>query len=232
VSSKQPVAVNMTKAPWMAMSGGVLAGLLVSAAVERRGARALAHERRRVAAGVHDLVMQDLSLALASARALAGGTDPHASLVVSAGERALAGARGIVSELTGESQREHEPIVRAIEGSAQAAARSSRLIFDAEGVPRRARADRHTREALVHVAREAVRNASKHARANAIEVTLLYTGRWRLTVRDEGEGFDGEAMGNGGFGLQSMRAHARALGGVLIVRSAAREGTTVEVELP
>ncbi len=45
-------------------------------ASERRGrapraARALAPERRRVAADVHDLVMQDLSLALANARTLA-----------------------------------------------------------------------------------------------------------------------------------------------------------------
>jgi signal transduction histidine kinase len=223
----------MSKGPWMAM-GGLLAGLLVSATTERRAARTLAHERRRVAADLHDLVMQDLSLALANARALTNdGAGPRrAELVVSAGERALAGARGIVSELAGREQRECEPIVRAIQTSAQAAARSTRVIFDAEGVPCSARPDRPTREALVHVAREAVRNATKHADGNAIEVRLQYDGEWRLTVRDEGAGLDAEQNGNGGFGLHSMLAQVQALGGVLNVRSAGELGTTVEAVLP
>lgn len=238
MSSKHPAAGDTRKLPisyerWLAL-GGVLGGCLLSVAVERRGAQALARERRRVAADVHDLIMQDLSLALAHARALAGEVDgtPWASLVVSAGERALANTRVLVSGLSAERERECEPIVRAIETSAQAAARSTHLIFDADGVPESVRPNRHTREALVHVAREAVRNATKHARPNAIEVTLQYTGRWHLTVHDEGEGFDAEATGNGGFGLNSMRAHVQALGGVLNVSSAASRGTTVEAVLP
>ena len=213
-------------------------------------ARALTQERRRVAAEVHDLIMQDLSLALGNARALADdpSASPNTSLVVSAGERALAGARTVVGDLTRESApvflarsirrdsptpipQDSEPIVRAIEASVQAAARSTNLIFDAAGVPGSARADEPTRAALLHIAREAVTNATKHARANAIEVTLQYNGSWRLTVRDEGDGFDAESANNG-FGLTSMRAHVQALGGVLNLTSAADEGTTVEVVLP
>jgi signal transduction histidine kinase len=232
VGSNQPAT---EPSAWWIASGGVLVGCLLSVLVERRGARALTRERRRVAADVHDLVMQDLSLALANARTLAhehSGT-PRAGLVVSAGERALAGARVLVSGLTEEParEREREPIVRAIQASAQAAARSTPLIFDACGVPRSARPNQPTREALVHIAREAVTNATKHAQPNAIEVTLQYTGRWHLRVRDEGNGFD-PAGGANSFGLTSMRAHAQALGGVLHVSSAAEEGTTVEVVLP
>jgi signal transduction histidine kinase len=230
VGSKQPAAE--TSAWWIAF-GGVLAGCLLSAAVERRAARALAHERRRVAADVHDLVMQDLSLALANARTLADGQEstPGASIVVSAGERALAGARVVVSGLTKSPARDSEPIVRAIQTSAEAAARSTPLIFDADGVPGSVRPDRPTREALVHIAREAVTNATKHARSNSIEVSLRYTGQWRLVVRDEGNGFDPSGE-ESNFGLSSMRAHAQALGGVLHISSAAEEGTTVEVVLP
>jgi len=206
---------------------------------ERRAVtRALQDERRRVAAEVHDLVMQDLSLALANARTLAddlAGT-ARARLVVSAGERALAGARAVLSGLS--EPEAQAPIASAIEASVQAAARGTRLTFDADGVPGSARPDRQTREALVHVAREAVTNASKHAGANAIEVSLQYdgswkpSGRWRLTVRDEGAGFDSAAREGNGFGLRSMRAQVQALGGVLRVRSAAEEGTTVEAVLP
>ncbi len=245
MGSNQPA--TETSAWWIAF-GGLFAGCLLSVAVERRATRVLAHERRRVAADVHDLVMQDLSLALANARTLAGerADTPRAGLVVSAGERALAGARVVVSGLTQERGgltqersglmqvrgRDSEPIVRAIQASAQAAARNTPLIFDARGVPGSARPNRPTREALVHIAREAVTNATKHTCSDAIMLTLRYTGQWRLTVRDEGEGFDAEAGSTGSFGLTSMRAHVRALGGVLDISSAAEQGTTVEVMLP
>src|ERR1700686_1847713 len=108
---------------WGIALGSVLAGCLLSAAVERRAVRTLARERRRVAADVHDLVMQDLSLALANARTLAHehAQTPRANLVVTradlvvtAGERALAGARVVVSGLTDGPARASEPIVRAI----------------------------------------------------------------------------------------------------------------------
>lgn len=219
------------------IAGALLAGWRLSATVERRAAaHTLALERHRVAADVHDLIMQDLSLALANARTLANGhasgsraNASRASVVVSAGERALAGARTVLSGLT--HPPEVEPIVQAIEASVQVAARNNRLIFDAAGVPRSARVDESTRAALLHVAREAVTNAAKHGPPNTIEVALRYNGDWHLTVRDEGEGFDASAT-DSGFGLTSMRAHAQALGGVLNVTSAADRGTTVEVLLP
>ncbi len=254
------------------LTSGLLTGWLLSVATERRAsARKLDQERRRVAADVHDLIMQDLSLALANARTLANrhSGDSQASVAVSSGERALAGARAVLGSLATQPSSRPEaagprrtrlsavagprcvglsavagprcaglsavadsaPIVRAIEASAQAAARSTHLVFDAAGVPGSAHADGPTRAALLHVAREAVTNATKHASPNAIEVTLRYTDRWRLTVRDEGDGFDAADTDNG-FGLTSMRAQARALGGVLRVSSAADRGTTVEVILP
>ncbi|MFI5009411.1 MAG: sensor histidine kinase [Solirubrobacterales bacterium] len=202
-----------------------------------------------MAADVHDLIMQDLSLALANARTLASGhaSGSGANAVVSASERALAGGRAILNDLrqppctaarpglprlsSPPSAGNSQPIVEAIEAGAHAAARSACLLFDAAGVPGSARADEPTRAALLHVTREAVANAAKHAGPNTIEVTLRYAGGWRLTVRDEGEGFDASATNNG-FGLTSMRAHADALGGVLHVTSAIDRGTTVEVILP
>ena len=129
-----------------------------------------------------------------------------------------------MSGLTERPTRNSEPIVRAIQASVQAAARSTPLTFEANGVPGSARPNRPTREALVHIAREAVTNATKHARPNAIEVSLNYTGQWHLTVRDEGNGFDAEDHANS-FGLTSMRAHVRDLGGVLHISSAAEKGS-------
>ncbi len=191
---------------------------------------ALARERRRMAADVHDLIMQDLSFALANARTLVDDSarGDSASTVVSAGERALAGARDVVSGLT---EQRSLPIAAVVEGSARTAARQTPLRFQARGALAAYQPDAPTRDALVHIAREAVTNAVKHARADAIEVALEREDEWRLVVVDNGRGFD-TATGGDGFGLASMRLQAEALGGTLLVRSAPVGGTTVEALLP
>ncbi len=219
---------------------GSLAALLVCVCLEwsqdERHAtiHALARERRRMAADVHDLIMQDLSLALANARTLVGDpADPlqaqQANTVVTAGERALAGARDVVSGLT---ERDSLPIAQAVEASVLAAARRTRLTFDAERAQPSEQPDQPTRDALLHIAREAVANAVKHARPETIDVALEHTDRWRLTVRDDGRGFDAEARADAGFGLASMHQHAHTLGGALHVHSIDGGGTTVEALLP
>jgi signal transduction histidine kinase len=193
-------------------------------------ADALAQERRRIAADVHDLIMQDLAFALATARGLADDAvrAPLASAVVAAGERALAGARSVVSDLIA---RERKPVVEAVEEGVRTAARQVSLSFDANGVPVDAQPDLATLDALVHIGREAVTNAIKHAAPRAVEVVLEHGDEWRLRVRDDGHGFDASGA-RCGLGLQSMKRHAHALGGLLRVTSAAGAGTTVEALLP
>lgn len=191
---------------------------------------ALAQERRRIAADVHDLVMQDLAFALATARVLAD--EPirasQASAVVAAGERALAGARHVVGALVAQDRK---PVVEAVEASARMAARSTPLSFDASAVPVGSQPDQPTLDTLVHIAREAVTNAIKHTSPTVIEVTLERADEWRLRVHDDGHGFDATAA-SGGFGLDSMNRHAQALGGSLRVISGPEPGTTVEAMLP
>lgn len=193
-------------------------------------ADALAAERRRIAAEVHDLVMQDLALALSAARTLA--TDPaldgRADLVVEAGERALAGARELVGDLGNRSRR---PVIEAVRSSAGIAARSVPLTVDVHGVSAEDEPDRPTLEALVHLAREAVTNAVKHAGPSLITVALSHDDEWRLRVTDDGRGFDTSA-GPRGFGLDSMQRHAEALGGTMRLVSGIGLGTTVEFSLP
>jgi signal transduction histidine kinase len=194
-------------------------------------ARALARDRSRIAADIHDLIMQDVALALATARALADGAEEGslAAVAVAAGERALAGARRILDELAG-GQR--ELAIEAVEQSVRAAARQQvPLSFDAVGVPDGARLDQPTLQALVHIGREAVTNAIKHAEPFAVEAVLDYEDEWRLRVSDGGRGFDA-SHAREGFGLQSMRRRAQALGGSLRVHSSPGAGTTVEAILP
>jgi signal transduction histidine kinase len=198
-------------------------------------AKARADERRRIAAEVHDLIMQDLAFALATARTLVDdpALAPQASIVVAAGERALAGAREVVGALVSQDRK---PVAEAVETVVGVAARGVPLRFDAKGAHASAQPDPLTFDTLVHIGREAVTNAVKHADPLAVEVLLTHAEEWHLRVRDDGRGFDTantEGGFEGGFGLESMRRHAQALGGSLHVTSAiGAPGTIVEAILP
>jgi signal transduction histidine kinase len=127
---------------------------------------------------------------------------------------------------------DREPVVETIEAVVRTAARSVPLNFEAQGVPASVQPDRLTLATLVHVGREAVTNAVKHAEPPLVEVRLAHRDEWRLQVHDHGRGFD-PAGTVGGFGLESMRRQAQALGGSLRVMSGiGRAGTVVEVVLP
>jgi signal transduction histidine kinase len=191
----------------------------------------VAAETRRLAAEVHDLIMQDLSWALANARALQD--DPavasRASTVVNAAERALAGAREVLGGL---SDRHRKTVVEAVEDSVRAAARGTHFAFDSTKVPPGVEPDQPTLDALVHISREAVTNAVKHGGAASVAVVLWYSEGWRVKIGDRGCGFDQGARRAGGFGLDSMSSQAQALGGKVRVTSVPGKGTIVEAILP
>lgn len=88
------------------------------------------------------------------------------------------------------------------------------------------------RRQVLLVFKEAVNNAVRHAGATRAEASVaLAGGRLRVTVRDDGRGFE-PSQRNEGHGLASMAARAAALGGMLDVRSAAGQGTTVSLDVP
>lgn len=190
----------------------------------------LAQERRRLAADVHDLVMQDLSFALATVRSIAhdpSRASERAPAAAAAAERALVAAREIVGDL---GEREREPVAERVEQGARQAARGVPLAF-AVSLDEGARIDGPTADALVHIAREAVTNAVKHGSAQSVSVAFEHEDEWRLRVRDDGRGFHPAATTDG-FGLSSMRLQVEALGGRLSLRSEPGRGTEIEVALP
>jgi ligand-binding sensor domain-containing protein/signal transduction histidine kinase len=87
---------------------------------------------------------------------------------------------------------------------------------------------------LLRIGQEAINNAVKHAHANRIDVALNFDTRSvRLSVRDDGRGFDpGEQIADGHFGLIGMRERAEQVGGVLSVQSAKDRGTEIAVDVP
>lgn len=57
-------------------------------------------------------------------------------------------------------------------------------------------------------------------------------GNFRLTVQDNGAGFDLKGKAGQGHGLINMAARAKALGGTLSVESRPAKGTRVVLDLP
>ena len=83
---------------------------------------------------------------------------------------------------------------------------------------------------LVAVVREAVSNASRHAAAKRVEVSLAVTSEIVLCISDDGIGIAEDQSRRSG--LANLRARAVQLGGSLVVTSPRNEGTTVTLRVP
>ena len=84
------------------------------------------------------------------------------------------------------------------------------------------------------VLQEALHNAAKHSCASQFNVQFLgMPGEIRLTVSDDGVGFDVESIKKGrGLGLISMRERVKLLNGTFSIASKLNEGTEINVRIP
>lgn len=219
--------------------GPVLGGLVAIAtvlglrAVERESSRrGVLEERERLAREIHDTVTQGLAsiqlLLGAAASQLDADPDRAGALI---GE-----ARSIATANLEEARR----FVRALApADLEAAALPEALRqvagdagaeYELSGAPRPLPTAHDV--ALLRIAQEALTNIVRHAGASRSRVTLSYLAdAVALDVVDDGVGFDPAAR-RSGFGLESMRSRAAALGGHLDVESAPGSGTAIAVSLP
>ena len=90
----------------------------------------------------------------------------------------------------------------------------------------------HQAKQLLYIAREAMSNCLRHAKASSAMVSLtMHAGVIRLEVADDGIGFDPGQTGSSGHGLGNMESRVQDMGGVFELRSQPGRGTTVVVEL-
>jgi len=204
---------------------------------------ASSQERRRIAADLHDGVVQDLA-------GVAFGLAPLAADAERRGDpaeaRALRDAIGTlrqgVRDLRTLLVEIHPPNLETaglevalsdVLSPLAAAGIATELSIDDSVVPG------GSSDALVYrVAREAIRNAQAHGKPTAVrvEVTRPLPETTRLLVTDDGRGFaaaDREhGADRGHVGLTLMESLAAQAGGTLSVRSRPGEGVTVELEVP
>lgn len=91
---------------------------------------------------------------------------------------------------------------------------------------------------LYRITQEALNNATRHAQASRIRITLSRKDhRYRLTIRDNGKGMRKARADDGprretGMGLSIMRYRAEMIGARLTVTDAPGGGTTVTCTFP
>jgi two-component system, NarL family, sensor kinase len=199
-------------------------------------------ERRRIAADLHDGVVQRLagtafSLAAASERLPGASTqETNESLQEStvSVRRAMQELRSLIVEI-------HPPIL-ANEGLAPALSDlvsplAARNIVATLDVDPAIDPNPEIAKLLFRGAQEAIRNVLKHSGAQTVAVSVAESGgRVRLTVDDDGRGIDpamrAKREENGHVGLGLLRALTMDLGGSLNVTASKAGGTRLTLELP
>jgi signal transduction histidine kinase len=202
-------------------------------------------ERTRIARDLHDTLLQSFHGLMFRYQAAHNMVPRRPEEAMEALDRALDGTEKAVAEgrdaihnlrasttLTNELAQ----VVTALgsEMSQEMGARATGFQVVVEGSPHHLHPI--LRDEVYAIAREAVRNAFRHAEAHEIEVEITYgTGSFRLRVRDDGKGIDPAiaAGGRGGhYGVPGMRERAKRIGGKLDVWAESGAGTEVELTIP
>jgi PAS domain S-box-containing protein len=101
--------------------------------------------------------------------------------------------------------------------------------LNADGMTPDRRPPAEVQVGLYRIAQEALNNVAKHANATQAIVTLRLGDSVRLTVADDGAGFDPRAVGADHLGLHIMRERAETMGARFSLYSEPGEGTQVSV---
>jgi len=88
--------------------------------------------------------------------------------------------------------------------------------------------------AAYRISQEALTNVARHASATRAKVTMSFdNGNLALTIRDNGKGFEPEALGEtDGLGMANMRERAYLVGGLFDVQSRPEGGTRICFTVP
>ena len=217
--------------------------------LEQQWAEATLQERELLAQELHDGLAQNLGFLNLQAQAaslyLRSGQDEVARQSLDRLAEAASAMQGDTRDLIGDLLTVSLPSEGLCGALRQAVARfedqtelhvSLTLAEDVDAVSRSSALPPAAGVQLLRILQEALANVRKHAgRPSQIGVQLMVEyGQLRMTVTDNGPGFDPAVAGAGGqhFGLQVMAQRAERIGGQLAVHSNHGHGTRVEVCVP
>jgi signal transduction histidine kinase len=220
---------------------------------ERLMERALAasgDERKRIAATLHDGVVQQLVAASFAAagqaqRAAADGDDGRAESLQSVAATvrdSVAGLRSLLVDIYPPSLRSAGLASALHDLASGASGHDAAVSADIDAEVAAATPERQ-QEVMFRIAQEALRNALRHAEARQVTLVLAagQDGTAVLEVADDGRGFDargadgrgfegGSAVDEGHFGLRLMTDAATHGGGQLSLLSSPGAGTRIRYQ--
>ena len=193
-------------------------------------------ERSRVARDLHDDISQQMALLEIDLEQLAGIVDEDDAETLA--HETLQRAQNIGRSVHDLSHRLHPAklrligLVAAVQGLRRELSQQRLEIrFTHENVP--ASIPEELALCLFRIVQEALQNAIKYSQGSHVAVDLRGTqSGLKLTIVDDGVGFDVSSTWRKGLGLISMRERLEAVGGSLEIHSRPGAGTRLEVAAP
>ena len=200
---------------------------------------ARAEERARIAREIHDTLAQGLTAIALHIEGAMNRLESRPDQARERLERALAMARENLEEarrsvldLRTTTPLAGKPLSEALAALARSFTSDTGIRVEVDVDPR-VQLPLRVEAELYRIAQEALNNVRKHAHARGVEVALR-RGRStvRLSIRDDGVGFDPRRRRPDSHGIIGMRERARLIGGRIVIRSRRGVGTHVQALVP
>ncbi len=200
---------------------------------------AVLEERNRMAREIHDTLAQGFTGIVLQLEAAEQALDKDNKQV----QEHLNRARALARESLNEARRSvwalrsqaleqlplKEALRRQIDGLTRDTGMQARLSTPRKVTP----LSSDIEDALLRICQEALTNVKNHAKASRVEVKLTFDeSTVRLSIHDNGVGFDISMPAQNRFGLISMRERSKLLGGLTEIISENGKGTLIEVTIP
>lgn len=196
-------------------------------------------ERRRIARELHDDISQRLALITIELQQIVSDEKQSAALVRERAGGALKIASELASDISSLTQQLYSPrlellgVVPAMREFCEELQRRHgiQVHLRQEAVP--AKLPRDISLCLFRVLQEALQNAVKHSGVKLFDAEVRATAdEVRLSIRDQGVGFDPQAVRERGLGIPSMQERVALVGGAITIQSQLKKGTQICVRIP
>lgn len=189
-----------------------------------------------IAQEIHDNIGQMLSLAKLNLNTLNLEQKEKALSKVSDAKELVSKAIQDLRDLSRTLNTDHIAalgLVRAIDNELQLLQKSGVVQTGMEVTGKVVKADPQKELILFRIVQEAIHNVIKHAQATMVAVTAAYEDNLlKLSIVDDGVGFNGGDGRADGSGLTNMRSRSQIIGAQLHIDSCAGKGTNITIQLP
>lgn len=194
---------------------------------------AMLDERARVAREIHDSLLQGVTGIALQLRAMLPHVTPSDTLerIVELADHTSREARRAIWDLRSSSIA--DDITGALDDAARRHLTGSSITYQmtVTGRPRPLRSS--VVPVALRIVEEGLANIVRHSGARSVWLTVAYEKRVvRVTLADDGCGFDLTGSREGHWGLIGMHERAKEVGARLQIRSTVGEGTEVVLEIP